>query len=197
MTWTPRTPHTPCTCFYPCGTCFKLLVLLVLLELVRVELVLVLLILVLLELVGEVFLDNIPVRVEHVVLLVLLVLVLLVLVLLVLVLLVHPLLHHVHVKFQLGGLPLIKVVGGKGVVGTCVRDQVFLKVFLRVLMMGLLAVSWCTLICTMNTLVQLVLKMFRGVVSVGVSGVLLLHINLLSLCSLDEHLHGNLLRLAC
>jgi hypothetical protein len=124
-----------------------------------VELVLVLLILVLLELVGEVFLDNIPVRVEHVVLLILLVLVLL----------VHPLLHHVHVKFQLGGLPLIKVVGGKGVVGTCVRDQVFLKVFLRVLMMGLLAVSWCTLICTMNTLVQLVLKMFRGVVSVGVS----------------------------
>jgi hypothetical protein len=41
--------------------------------------------------------------------------------------------------------------------------------FLRVLMMGLLAVSWCTL----------VLWMFRGVVSVVV--------NLLSLGSLDEH----------
>jgi hypothetical protein len=63
-----------------------------------------------------------------------------------------------------------------------VRDQVFLKVFL----MGLLAVSWCTLICTMNTLVQLFLKMFRRVVSVGVPGVLLLRVNLLSLGSLDE-----------
>ena len=45
----------------------------------------------------------------------------------------------------------------------------FLKVFLGVLMMGLLAVSWCTL----------VLWMFRGVLSVVV--------NLLSLGSLNEH----------
>jgi hypothetical protein len=68
-------------------------------------------------------------------------------------------------------------------------------------MMGLLAVSWCTLICTdwpgtMSTLVQLFLKMFWRVVSVGVSGVLLLHVDLLSNGSHDEHLHSNLLRFA-
>ena len=38
--------------------------------------------------------------------------------------------------------------------------------------------------------------MFMRVVSVGVPGVLLLLIKLLSLGSLDEHLHSNLLRLA-
>jgi hypothetical protein len=71
-------------------------------------------------------------------------------------------------------------------------------------MMRLLAVSWCTLVCTMSILMQLVLRMFRGVVSVVVLGV-----NLLSLGSLDEHstaifldllvgeLHGDLLRLGC
>jgi hypothetical protein len=48
----------------------------------------------------------------------------------------------------------------------------------------------------MITLVQSFLKMFWMVVSVGVSGVLLLHVNLLSLGSHDEHRHGNLLRLA-
>jgi hypothetical protein len=73
--------------------------------------------------------------------------------------------------------------------------------------MGLLAVSWCPLVCTMSILAQLFLRMFRGVVSVFVPGV-----NLLSLGSLNEHstaifldllandeLHGDLLktRLAC
>ena len=43
----------------------------------------------------------------------------------------------------------------------------------------------------MNTLANLFLRMFVWVVSVGVSGVLLLHVNLLRLASNDEHL-GNL-----
>jgi hypothetical protein len=72
-----------------------------------------------------------------------------------------------------------------------------MNVFLRVLMMGLLAVSWCTMICTMNTLAQLFLTMFREVVSVDVPSVLLVYVKLLSLGSLDEHRHSNLLRLAC
>ena len=66
-------------------------------------------------------------------------------------------------------------------------------VFLRALMMGLVAVSWCTL----NTLVLLFLNMFREVVSVGIPSVLVLLVNLLSLGSLDEHLHSNPLRFAC
>ena len=76
----------------------------------------------------------------------------------------------------------------QGMVGTrghLWADQGFLKVFLRVLMMGLLVVSWCTLICTMNTLAQLFLTMFREVVSVDVPSLLLLHVKLLSLGSLD------------
>ena len=65
--------------------------------------------------------------------------------------------------------------------------------FLRAVMMRLVAVSRCTL----NTSVLVFLKMFREVVSIVNPSVLVLLVNLLSLCSLDEHLHGNLLRLAC
>ena len=76
-------------------------------------------------------------------------------------------------------------------------DQGFLTVFLRVLMRVLLAASLCTMIHTMNLLVQWLLKMFREVVSVGIPSVLVLLVNLLSLGSLDEHLHSNPLRFAC
>ena len=63
-------------------------------------------------------------------------------------------------------------------------------------MMGLVVVSWCTLICTMNSWIQVFLKMFWRVVSIGASGVLLFHVDILSLYSLDEHLDSNLLRFA-
>jgi hypothetical protein len=76
--------------------------------------------------------------------------------------------------------------------------QFLVIMFTVVVIRVLLAVSRCTLICTdwpltMNTLVQLFLKLFWRVVSVGVSGVLFLRV---SLGSHNEHLHGNLLRLA-
>jgi hypothetical protein len=68
-------------------------------------------------------------------------------------------------------------------------DQGFLTVFLRVLMRVLLAASWCTLIRTMNLLVQWLLKEFWRVVSVVVDP--------LSPVSHEELLHSNLLRIAC
>ena len=65
--------------------------------------------------------------------------------------------------------------------------------FLRALMMRLVAVSQCTL----NTSVLVLLKMFREVVSIVNPSVLVLLVNLLSLCSLNEHVHSNPLRYAC
>jgi hypothetical protein len=65
----------------------------------------------------------------------------------------------------------------------------FLTMFLTVFLRVLLALSWCTLISSMNLLVQWLLKEFWRVVSVGV--------DLLSPVSHEELLHSNLLRLAC
>ena len=62
-------------------------------------------------------------------------------------------------------------------------------------MMGLMAVSRYTLICTMNSWIQVFLKMFWRVVSVGDSAVLLPHDDLLSPVSHHERLHSNLIGL--
>ena len=58
-------------------------------------------------------------------------------------------------------------------------------------MMRLVAVS------SVHTLVLVFLKMFMEVVSIVNPSVLVLLVNLLSLGSLDEHLHSNPLRFAC
>ena len=63
--------------------------------------------------------------------------------------------------------------------------------FLRAVMMRLVAVS------SVHTLVLVFLKMFMEVVSIVNPSVLVLLVNLLSLCSLNEHVHSNPLRYAC
>jgi hypothetical protein len=60
-------------------------------------------------------------------------------------------------------------------------------------MMRMVAVS----LCTLNTSVLLLLKMFREVVSIVNPSLLVLLVNLLSLCSLDEHVHSDPLGFAC
>ena len=65
--------------------------------------------------------------------------------------------------------------------------------FLMLVMMRLVAVSQCTL----NTSVLVLSKMFSEVVSIVNPNLLVLLVKLLSLCSLNEHVHSNPLRYAC